>query len=94
MEVYKRRSKEKAKASVIKFLELNGWSQDDHNEWIQFYKQDNMGFDVDDDEVVVIGETGETGDIAHFNIDSNILYTLLGYMFHNRLVGLDYKWVD
>lgn len=76
---------------VIKFLEINGWSSSYVDNYTVCIKDNNVGFDIDDDEIVVIGEVG---DIAHFNLDKNVMYTLLGYMIQNRMIALDYKWID
>jgi len=78
------------KERVIEFITENGWVRDNEEDYYETYiKENNIAFDIDDDEIVVLSDVG---DIAHFNIDANILYTLLGYLFHNRNIAIDYKW--
>jgi len=76
---------------LYSFLEANGWVRDaEEDYYITFIKTNNISFDIDDDEIVVIGEIG---DIAHFPIDSNILYTLLGYLIQHHYLAVDYTWI-
>ena len=79
------------KERVIEFITANGWVRDGNEDYYETYiKENNIAFDIDDDEIVILSDIG---DIAHFNIDANILYTLLGYLLHNRFIALDYYWI-
>ena len=80
------------KERVIEFITVNGWVRDGNEDYYETYiKENNVAFGIDDDEIVILGEVG---DIAHFNIDANILYTLLGYLLHNSILAINYKWVE
>jgi hypothetical protein len=80
------------KEKVIEFIIANGWVRDGKEDYYETYiKENNIAFDIDGDEIVVLSDIG---DIAHFNINVNIIYTLLGYLLHNRNIAIDYKWVE
>ena len=68
---------------VVAFLEANGWkhSPNDSSDEAEVYiKEGSIGVDICDDRIVFIGETGDFADIP-LNY-----YTLLGYIYHHRLL--------
>ena len=68
---------------VVAFLEANGWKhspRESTDEYYSFIKDDAIGVDVGTDRIIFIGETGDFADIP-LNY-----YTLLGYIYHHRLL--------
>ena len=80
------------KNTVIEFIVKNGWiKHEENNEFQSFHKVDNIGIDISDDEIVLINDRG---DYLHISIGDLALYTLLGHMFHHRIIASDYRWPD
>jgi hypothetical protein len=68
---------------VTAFLEANGWEcigYDKIDEFMSFVKPGAVGIDVSNERIVFIGESGDFADIP-LNY-----YTLLGFMYHHRLL--------
>jgi len=74
---------------VKQFLINNGWNIDnDDSDFDAYFKDGNMGFNIDNEEIVLIGDIG---DFYHIKIESGCYYHLLGYMIHHRLIAIDFK---
>lgn len=83
------------KERIIEFIKINGWIQEKENQdedWISFYKDDNIEIDIssDNEEVVFIGSSG---DFLHLKIDHFTIYTMLGYMIEHHIIAIDYKFI-
>ena len=74
--------------NIMGFLSKNNWEMDSTSDDVIILYKSNMPHIHLTDEIVFIGEEG---DFAHFPIDSNSVYTLIGYMLTNRLLAVDYK---
>jgi len=77
---------------IINFIKANGWAKDDpingtDSDYDNYYKENNIGIDIGEDEVVLIGEEG---DFEHFQINPHIIYTMIGYLLEHRFIACDY----
>jgi hypothetical protein len=71
---------------IEKFLDLNNWEQIDTGDGYRSWAKNNcFGFDIDDTEIVVIGEEG---DICNLPLN---YYALVGYCIEKRQIAVDYK---
>ena len=77
------------KKDIIDFLEKNGWEKDktiiDHE---SFNKPDNIGVDIEDNCVILVGDCGE---FKEFPLNIMTKYSMLGYFFHHKYIAIDYK---
>lgn len=77
---------------IIDFIEKNGWIEDKKEqteEYKTFYKEDNICIDINGNEIVLVGDSG---DFLHMGINSMTIYTLLGYFIQHHILAMDYKW--
>jgi hypothetical protein len=87
--------KDKYKQEIINFITKNGWIEDkeiipvDNDFFRTFNKENNISIDIDDDEIVLIGDNG---DFCHIKINVLSIYALLGYMIQYHYIAIDYKW--
>jgi len=85
------------KEEVIKFIKLNGWTENEkeetekevEQEWEAFSKKGCYGIDVNDSEIVLLDETG---DFLHIRNNENSFYTLLGVLIHYNQITTGYNW--
>ena len=74
---------------IQEFLNRNGWTVcDTHDGYASYVKKDNITVDVSDEEIVLIGESGE---FCAIPMDYLARYTLLGLMIDHHVLGVDYK---
>lgn len=74
------------------FLKNNGWEFDPENSeetFRSYVKKNNIGIDIDEHEIVLVGDEG---DFAHIPFGPYCLYALLGYLIQNKYITIDYKW--
>lgn len=77
---------------LIKFIEANGWKFGEvSDEYDSYFKDNNIGIDIDFKEVVLVGESG---DFKSFSIGCSIIYTLLGYMLAHKILAIDFKFSE
>jgi hypothetical protein len=83
-----------SRQQIIDFILKNGWTlvlEEGEYQWQSFYKEENISFDIGDDEIVLIGDIG---DFMSINLKNrHAFYTFLGYMLHHRYLAMDYKVV-
>lgn len=80
------------KKEIIKFVINNGWAiYEVSGDFNCYCKKDNIGIDISDDEVVLIDDTG---DYCHMPLNSLAKYTLLGKLFTDHAISIDYRWID
>ena len=78
-----------AQVSVIKFLKANGWERGETNdEFISFHKENNIGVDVGDDNIVLIGEAG---DFSEHVLDAESIFWLRGRLLCCHAIAIDFK---
>lgn len=75
------------KLEIIKFLALNGYVEDSEKGSVyrSFFKEGVSSIDVNDSEIVFIGESGDW-----LNIPMN-LYALIGALIHYKEIATNYK---
>ena len=77
------------KQKIIDFITRNGWKEDSdpNGDFRSFHKDRNISIDIDDDEIVLVGDSG---DFCHIMIhDHHSVYTLFGYLtYYNYLVDV------
>lgn len=84
----------KIKKQIIDFLKKNGWKEvdnyiDEDDNYIHLYKDNNVSIDIDDEEIIIIDDTG---DIFHIGLVHFSKYALLGFLINNHMISIDYKW--
>lgn len=71
---------------IGKFLLANGWSlepsEGEGDEYTHYWKNDSVGVDIGEDEVVVIDDTG---DFAHIVLD---YYAVIGFFYVHRIIDM------
>lgn len=86
---------EKYIADIKKFLIDNGYKCSDDQEThlagvpSAYHKSGYSDIEVHDDEVVFVGDIG---DYAHFNIDHETVYTLIGFMLVGRQLDISFVY--
>ena len=79
-------NQEKYIADIEQFLLSNGYSINDE-EGKCFHKSGYSDIELHDDEVVFISDIG---DYAHFKIDHQTVYTLIGFMLIGRQLDISF----
>ena len=75
---------QKLKKAVVDMITDNGWKEiEPTDEYRSFTKEASIQIDISDDEVVLIGDSG---DFAHIRLDGLAKYTVLGLLHWNGLI--------
>lgn len=79
----------KEQITIIKFIKKNGWEfVEDSGEYLSFGKGNNIGIDIGLEDIVLIGESG---DFASHQLNENALFWLIGRLFWNHSIAIDFK---
>ena len=81
------------KNEIIEFIVNNGWERDKECDkyYRSFYKENNIGIDVNNNDIVLIDDNG---DFAHIQLNKHSIYTLLGFLIQHHFISIDYKWIE
>jgi hypothetical protein len=79
----------KEQITVVKFIKRNGWNfVEDSGEYFGFGKDGNIGIDIGDEDVVLVGESG---DFARHDLTEEVLFWLIGRLIWNHSIAIDFK---
>ena len=78
------------KQEIINFIIKNGWELDqvEDDEYKDYNKDDNITISLNDEEVVLLDDTG---DFLHIEINKMTLFAVLGYFIHYKYLDIAYK---
>jgi hypothetical protein len=76
------------KKRVCKFLLVNGYKLSKDDGVLVFHKSGYSDIEVNDDTVIFISDIG---DYAHFGINCNTVFTLIGFMLIGRQLDISFQ---
>lgn len=74
---------------IDKFLKANGWESGEKDEFQSYFKDNNIGVDVSNDYIVLVGGSGDFA--GHDLKNSEAIFWLLGRMLECKALAMDYK---